>query len=62
VARWEKITKESALREIRKYAEQYPDSPPEVAAVGLMRRLDSWEEHRDILRALDEVLAEAQAV
>jgi hypothetical protein len=35
MARWEEITKDVALREIRKYREQYPESPPEVAAIGL---------------------------
>lgn len=53
-----RITKEDALGEIRRYREQYPDSPPEIAAMGLMRRIDSWEEHTAILKALDEVLAE----
>jgi hypothetical protein len=60
MAGYREITKESALEEIRRYAKAYPDSPPEVPAIGLMRRLDSWEEHRAILQALDEVLAERQ--
>lgn len=55
---WVDITKEEALAEIRKYREQYPDSPPEIAAMGLMRRVDSWDEHSAIIKALDEVLAE----
>jgi ABC-type Fe3+ transport system substrate-binding protein len=51
------ITKGHALAEIRRYGELYPDSPPEVSAMGLMRQVDSWEEYWAILKALDEVLA-----
>lgn len=52
------VTYEVADKELRRYAELYPDSPPEVAAMGLMWRIDSWEEHAAILKALDAFLAE----
>jgi len=52
------ITVDDALREIRRYRELYPDVAPEVTAVSLMRQVDSWDEHRAILTALDMVLAE----
>lgn len=55
------ITKESALEEIRKYAVEYAAAPPEIAAMGLMRRIDSWEEHAAIIAALDEVLFAEQS-
>ena len=54
------ITKEYALEELRRYRETYPNVAPEVTAMGLMRRIDSWEEHTAILKALDEVLAESR--
>jgi len=31
---------------------------PEVTAISLMRRVDSWDEHRAILKALDVAWAE----
>ena len=52
------ITKEAALEELRRYRETYPDVAPEVPAMGLMRRVDSWEEYWAILKALDEVIAQ----
>ena len=52
------ITVDEALKEIRRYREQYPDSPPEVAAMGLMRQVDDWDEHKAILKACKTVLAE----
>ena len=51
------ITKERALKQIHLYLELNPGSAPEVPAMALMRLLDSWEEHKAIIRALDEVLA-----
>jgi len=56
---WTDITKEAASASIRKYREQCPDAAPEIAAMGLMRYVDSWEEHSAIIKALDEVLAES---
>lgn len=50
----EDITVDDALREIRRY----PDVVPEVTAISLMRQVDSWDEHRAILKALDVVRAE----
>lgn len=47
------ITKEQALAEMRKY----PDGSPEIVAMALMRSVDSWDEHRAIIAALDEYLA-----
>lgn len=52
------ITVDDALREIRRYREQYPDVAPEVTAMSFMRQVDSWDEYRAILKALDVVLAE----
>ena len=58
MAGYREITKETALEHIRRYRDQYPDSPPEIAAMHLMRAVDDWSEHTAILKALDEVLAE----
>jgi hypothetical protein len=58
MARYYRVTKEFALEEIRRFAKEYPISPPEIPAIGLMRRIDSWEEHSAVLKALDEFLAE----
>lgn len=44
MAKYYEITKEFAIEEIRRYAVAYPSSPPEIAAFGLMRRVQSWEE------------------
>jgi len=52
------ITLDDALREIRRHREQYPNVPPEVTAMALMRQVDSWDEHRAILKAVDEVWTE----
>lgn len=52
------ITLDHALKEIRRDREQFPDSPAEVSAIRLMRRIDSWEEYRAILKALDQVIGE----
>lgn len=52
------ITFDDALREIRQYREQYPNVPPEVTALSLMRQVDSWDEHRAILKAIDAFHAE----
>lgn len=54
----DRITKATALAEIRKYRRQFPTCVPEISAMGLMRQIDSWEEHSAIIAALDEVLAE----
>ena len=61
MAKYYEITREFALEEIRRYAETYPDSPPEVSAMGLMRRVEGWDEHKAVISALDEVLAEQGA-
>jgi hypothetical protein len=53
MARYYQVTKEFALEELRRYATAYPDSPPEVPAMGLMRRIDSWEEDFAIIAALN---------
>lgn len=53
------VTYPAALEEIRRCRVQFPTSAPEIAAMSLMRRIDSWDEHRAILRALDTVLAES---
>lgn len=50
------ITKEQAIEEIRQYTR--PGSPPELAAMGIMRRVESWSEHKAVLAALDQILAE----
>lgn len=52
------ITQEEAVREILRWKAEYPDVAPEVTAIWLFRQIDSWEEHRAILKALDEVLAQ----
>lgn len=53
------ITKEEALSQIRRWQEKYPNIAPEVTAIWLFRRqIDSWDEHRAVLNALDEVLAQ----
>lgn len=52
------ITHEEALREILRWKAEYPDVAPEVTAIWLLRQIDSWEEHRAVLKALDEVLAQ----
>ena len=52
------VTKEEALAEFRKYAEQYPDAAPEIVAMGLLREIDSWEEFHAVFAALDEILGE----
>lgn len=54
----EDITKESALAHLRRFREQYPDIAPELSAMHLMRNVESWDEHRAVIAALDEVLAE----
>jgi hypothetical protein len=51
-------TKEAALREIRRYCDQYPDVAPEVYAVGIMRRAEDRTEHRAVIAALDQVVLE----
>lgn len=57
MAKYYEITKEFALEEIRRYAIAYPASPPDIPAMGLMRNVESWAEHRAVIAALDEVLA-----
>lgn len=51
-----RISKDVALEELRRYAALYPTTPPEVAAVGLFRRADDWDEIRAVEAALDELL------
>ena len=58
MARYGKITQEGALAEMRRFIAAYPDSPPEITAIAMMRRIDAWEEHTAILNALAEVIAE----
>ena len=55
----EDITRESALAHLRRFREQYPDGPPEISAMHLMRQVESWEEHSAVIAALDEVLEES---
>lgn len=57
MAKYYEITKEFAIEEIRRYAVAYPSSPPEIAAFGLMRRVQSWEEQSAVIAAVDEILA-----
>jgi len=52
------ITHEVALDEMLRWKAEYPDVAPEVTAIWLLRQVDSWEEHRAVLKALDEVLAQ----
>jgi hypothetical protein len=52
------ITLDSALAELRRYRELYPDTPPEVAAMGMVRRADGWDEIRAVELAVDGVLRE----
>lgn len=56
LSRTRDLTYEEALSEIRRWKAQYPDVPPEVTAIWLLRQIDSWDEHRAVLKALDEVL------
>lgn len=63
--RWKKgqpppvpITKDSALAYLRRYRNRYPSVPAEVAAVELIRRIDSWEEITAILASLGELVRE----
>lgn len=53
-----RITKEKALASIRETRARFGNMAPEIAAMTLMRQIDSWEEHSAIIAALDEVLAE----
>jgi hypothetical protein len=52
------ITYDEALEEIRRYRDLYPDGAPEVAAFGLIRRAESWEEIKAIEAAVDKAIAE----
>jgi hypothetical protein len=47
------VTFDEALKLMRTHRAR-----PEVAAIALLRHIDSWEEFRDILKALDQVTAE----
>lgn len=53
----ETITQESAAAELARYREQYPDAPPEIAAVGLLRRATTMREVRAVLAAVDATFA-----
>jgi len=57
MAQYYRITKEHALEEIRRITKA-TGNPPEAVAIGLMRRIDDWDEHSAILKALDEFKAE----
>lgn len=60
-ARWAKrgtpVTKDIAATLMRTVSAHF-NVQPEVAAMALMRRIDSWDEHTAILQALDLVLRE----
>ena len=46
------------LAELRRYLALFPHAEPEVVAVDLFRRIDSWEEFRAIDSALRQLLKE----
>lgn len=52
------ITKGYALAEIRRFRGLYPSVPPEVAAIGMIRRAGTWREISSIEAALNEILKE----
>jgi hypothetical protein len=55
------ITQVAALAELRRYHQLYPDVPPEVAAMGLIRSADSWNEIRAVEAALAKTLRDLES-
>lgn len=54
------ITSEWAEGELRRLLALHPGVAPEVAAFGLLRRVDSWDELHAITRAVAAVLADPE--
>jgi hypothetical protein len=57
----DRLSREVALAEIRRYAGLYPAAAPEIIAVELVRIVDSWDEVSAIRSALAAILRERDA-